>query len=27
VRLLKNAGAGGSTEELIRRALQSAARE
>jgi Holliday junction DNA helicase RuvA len=26
-RLLKNAGAGGSTEELIRRALQSAARE
>jgi len=26
-RLIKNAGAGGSTEELIRRALQSAARE
>ena len=26
-RLLKNAGAGGSTEELIRRALQGAARE
>jgi holliday junction DNA helicase RuvA len=27
VRLLKNAGSGGGTEELIRRALQSAARE
>ena len=27
VRLLKNAGTGGTTEELIRRALQSAARE
>ena len=27
VRLLKNAGSGGSTEDLIRRALQSAARE
>ena len=27
VRLLKSAGSGGSTEELIRRALQSAARE